>query len=267
MAGSVEKAETDMFWSGLVWVVLLGTIIALLVLTRGRTRASPAMPAKVVYEGLEVDRGVPVVADGRAESEHVRAKNSLSGLWASADVDGDMPVPDTDSFSYSKFQQALLSGVERQVDDAPVMKMHSAKDLESWNQQLTPLREILTRSNKTIEQWMEENNVALPEDVIEMWSAVKTMKSVTREDTSAFMVVNAEEAASLVKDAIQTIPNVNVDYASAIMREILHARAEATSIGVTVPPLSLDQKRVIEFWKLSGQQPAADLASKILSRS
>lgn len=265
MAGAVEESKNaDTFWTGLVWVMLLGTIVGILVFTRGRS-PKPSMPAKVSYDALEADPIATVLPDsGRAESGAVKAKHSGNLLWASSEPDGDIPVPETDSFSYSKFQQALLSGVERQVDDAPVMKMHSAKDLESWNTQLQPLRELLTRSNKTLQQWMEENNVTLPEDVIEMWSAVKHMKHHERQELPS--VVNAEEAANLMKDAIQSIPNANVDYASAILREVLSARSEAATMGLSVPPLSSDQKRTLDFWKVSGQNPAADLAAKILSR-
>jgi hypothetical protein len=267
MAGAVEQTSPDTFWTGLVWVMLLGTIVGILLFTRGRT-SKPTMPAKVSYEALEADPVATVLADtGRTESGAVKAKHSGNSLWASVDDSTDYPVPETDSFSYSKFQQALLSGVERQVDDAPVMKMHSAKDLESWNQQLMPLREMLTRQNKTIEQFMDENNVALPEDVIEMWSAVKHMKPVKTSVPELPSLVNAEEAASLMKDAIQQIPTVNVDYASAILREILSARSEASTLGLTLPGLSQDQMRTLEFWKISGQNPAADLASKILSRA
>lgn len=268
VAGAVEETSQETFWTGLVWVMLLGTIVGVLLFTRGRT-AKPNMPAKVLYESMEADPTATVLSDsGRAEPTGVKAKHAGNSLWASVDDGSDYPVPETDTFSYSKFQQALLSGVERQVDDAPVMKMHSSKDLDSWNQQLMPLREMLTRQNKTIEQFMEENNIALPEDVIEMWSAVKHMKpSHTSFNAELPSLVNAEEAAGLMKDAIQNIPTVNVDYASAILREVLSARSEASTLGLTLPSLSQEQMRTLEFWKVSGQNPAADLASKILSRA
>jgi len=264
LGGSADNATSDIFWTGLIGLAVFGAIVGILLYMR--SRSAPAMPAKVVYEGLAADP-VPIVTDGRTENETVRAKH-YSAMWGNVEDDDDhaaMPMAD-EYYGFSKFQQALLSGVERDISIVPAMKVHSPKDLEAWNMQLQPLRETLRKSNKSLEQWIEENNVQLPEDVIEMWDAVKNMKSVTREDFT-ISNVSAEEAASIVRDSIQSIPNVNVDVASTVMREILHARAEAQSLGLAVPDLSLEQKRTIEFWKASTQNPAADIAAKLLSRA
>lgn len=270
LGGSADNATSDIFWTGLIGLAVFGAIVGILLYMR--SRSAPEMPAKVVYEGLNGMNGinadpVALVTDGRTENETVRAKH-FSAMWGNVEDDDDhaaMPMAD-EYYGFSKFQQALLSGVERDISIVPAMKVHSPKDLESWNIQLQPLRETLKRSNKTLEQWIEENNVQLPEDVIEMWDAVKNMKPVTREDFT-ISNVSAEEAASIVRDSIQSIPNANVDVASTVMREILHARAEAQSLGLTVPELSLEQKRTLEFWKASTQNPASDIAAKLLSRA
>lgn len=268
-AGATKKSESDIFWNGLILIVAVGAVVGLLVMMRARnTTKALVLPSKVSWDNIESDPAV--MADGAARSDDtVRAKSSIMSIWAhQAVTDSDeLPIADDpNGYSYSKFQQALLSGVERQVDTTSTMKVHSAKDLENWNVQLQPLRDMLNRANKTIEQWMDENNATLPEDVVEMWHAVKTMPAVFKPAEVSFSTVSAEEASSIVRDAMQNIPGTNTDYAATVMREILHARAEGSSLGMQVPELSMDQKRALEFWKASAQMPAADLAAKILSR-
>lgn len=267
-AGATKKSESDIFWNGLIWIVALGAIVGLVVMMRARnTTKALVLPSKVTWDNIESDPAV--MTDGARADETVRAKSSIMSIWAQqATTDSDeLPIADDpNGYSYSKFQQALLSGVERQVDTTSTMKVHSAKDLENWNVQLQPLREMLHRANKSIEQWMDENNATLPEDVVEMWHAVKNMPAAFKPAEPSFSTVSAEEASSIVRDAMQNIPSTNTDYAATVMREIMHARAEGTSLGMQVPELSMDQKRALEFWKASNQMPAADLAAKILSR-
>jgi hypothetical protein len=158
--------------------------------------------------------------------------------------------------------------VERKVERQSSVKVNNIKDIESWNEQLGPLRDMLSKSGKTLDQFMDENNVALPEEILEMWESVKHMKpsSSNQRDILFASNISAEEAASLMKDAIQPVPTSNMDFATTIMREMLHARTEGTSLGIQMPELSLEQKRTLEFWRLSGQMPAADLANKLLTR-
>jgi len=264
LVGGSTAESSDMFWNGLLGLVLFGAIVGFVLMMR--SRGPSEMPSKTTYESIEnLADPVAIVSDGRAENNHVRAKHASKSIWTAPVEDtGDMPMAD-EFYGYSKFQQAILSGVERDVSIVSTMKIHSPKELEAWNNQLQPLRETLARANKTLDQWIEENNVQLPDDVIEMWEAVKNMKPVTRED---FTVSNlsAEEAASIVKDSIQSIPTANVDSASMILREILHARAQGQTAGLTLPPLSLEQLKTLEFWKASAQVPACDLAAKILTR-
>lgn len=263
VGGSADDMTSDMFWNGLLGLAILGAIVGFVLMMR--SRGPTEMPAKVAYESIDNLADPMIVADGRPESTHVRPKNASRGIWATpVDETGEMPMAD-EFYGYSKFQQAILSGVERDVNVVSTMKVHSQKDLEAWNLQLQPLRETLTRANKTLAQWIDENNVQLPDDVTEMWESVKNMKPVVREDFNVSNV-SAEEAASIVRDVIQSIPTANVDTASMILREVLHARSQAQSLNLTIPPLSLEQLRILEFWKASAQVPACDLASKILSR-
>jgi hypothetical protein len=288
IASSTPETETGTFWNGLIFIVLTAAIVGLFILsTRSRNNNVPAKAARSSeasalvkapqvsesWFGIETDP--MVLLDGTTASSHaddalVKAKSAGNRLWNTPeDHIADMPIPDdpNSAFSYSKFQQALLSGVDRQVEHTQTLKINNVKDLEAWNEQLSPLREMLARSNKTIQQFMDEQNVDLPDDVLEMWEAVKHMKvRETSREASLNSNVSAEEAASLMKDAIQLVPTSNVDFATTILREILHARTEGLALGIQIPPLSPEQQRTLEFWRVSGQMPAADLASKLLSR-
>ena len=284
IAGSTAETETGTFWNGLIFIVLTAAIVGLFIMTtRSRTNVpskaarhvevpeltKPVASVSESWFGIETDP--MVLVDGtsmHSDDSLVKAKSAGNRLWNTPEDHGaDMPVPDdpNSAFSYSKFQQALLSGVDRQVEHQQTLKINNVKDLESWNEQLTPLREMLAKSNKTIQQFMDEQNVDLPDDVLEMWEAVKNMKISSRE-RELNSNVSAEEAASLVKDAIQLVPTSNVDFATTILREILHARTEGVALGIQIPPLSPEQQRTLEFWRVSGQMPASDLASKLLSR-
>lgn len=286
-------------------IVLAGAVVALFVMMSRATSGAP-QPAKAVRDieaagakagpwyGIDTDNAgllglglsaptvmpdtmVPV-NDGAVKPKTAGAAGSR--FWGAAGDDltaYEAPISeDPDSaFSYSKFQQALLSGADRQVEHQSSLKISNVKDLEAWNEQLAPLRDMLSRSGKTIEQFVEEQNVSLPEDIVERWYAVQHLKPVEVGPIGggAFGTfgtygssVSVEEAASLMKDAIQSVPSTNVDFASSIMREILHARTEASALGIQVPPLSPEQQRTIEYWRVSAQQPAADLAAKLLSR-
>jgi hypothetical protein len=269
VAGSIEESQNQIWWNGLFFILLVGSFVGLVMLMNRNPRA---VPSKVVRdEYVEADPMPTVLADTRERDQNVKPKSALvNRFWQSEDdTISEMPVPEDpdNAFSYTKFQQALLSGSDRQVDHQSSLKINSIKDLEAWNEQLGPLRDMLTRSGKSLEQFMDEQEVALPEDVIEMWEAVKHMKPRETTSYSLSSNVSAEEAASLVKDAIQNVPTTNVDFAAVVLREILHARTEATSLGIQVPALSPEQNRTIDFWRMSNQMPASDLAAKILARA
>jgi hypothetical protein len=269
VAGSIEESQNQIWWNGLFFILLVGSFVGLVMLMNRNPRA---VPSKVVRdEYVEADPMPTVLADSRERDQNVKPKSALvNRFWQSEDdTISEMPVPEDpdNAFSYTKFQQALLSGSDRQVDHQSSLKINSIKDLEAWNEQLGPLRDMLTRSGKSLEQFMDEQEVALPEDVIEMWEAVKHMKPRETTSYSLSSNVSAEEAASLVKDAIQNVPTTNVDFAAVVLREILHARTEATSLGIQVPALSPEQNRTIDFWRMSNQMPASDLAAKILARA
>ena len=269
VAGSIEESQNQIWWNGLFFILLVGSFVGLVMLMNRNPRA---VPSKVVRdEYVEADPMPTVLADSRERDQNVKPKSALvNRFWQSEDVTiSEMPVPEDpdNAFSYTKFQQALLSGSDRQVDHQSSLKINSIKDLEAWNEQLGPLRDMLTRSGKSLEQFMDEQEVALPEDVIEMWEAVKHMKPRETTSYSLSSNVSAEEAASLIKDAIQNVPTTNVDFAAVVLREILHARTEATSLGIQVPALSPEQNRTIDFWRMSNQMPASDLAAKILARA
>jgi hypothetical protein len=269
VAGSIEESQNQIWWNGLFFILLVGSFVGLVMLMNRNPRA---VPSKVVRdEYVEADPMPTVLADSRERDQNVKPKSALvNRFWQSEDdTISEMPVPEDpdNAFSYTKFQQALLSGSDRQVDHQSSLKINSIKDLEAWNEQLGPLRDMLTRSGKSLEQFMDEQEVALPEDVIEMWEAVKHMKPRETTSYSLSSNVSAEEAASLIKDAIQNVPTTNVDFAAVVLREILHARTEATSLGIQVPALSPEQNRTIDFWRMSNQMPASDLAAKILARA
>ena len=269
VAGSIEESQNQIWWNGLFFILLVGSFVGLIMLMNRNPRAVPAKVQR--NEIVEADPMPAVFADNGRESTTVKPKSALvSRFWQTDETEiQEMPVPEDpdNAFSYTKFQQALLSGSDRQVDHQSSLKINSIKDLEAWNDQLSPLRDMLTRSGKSLEQFMDEQEVALPEDVIEMWDAVKHMKPRENVGFTLSSNVSAEEAASLIKDAIQTVPTANVDFAAVVLREILHARTEATALGIQVPPLSPEQNRTIDFWRMSNQMPASDLAAKLLSRT
>lgn len=275
VAGSTAETEQKIWWNGLIFIALTAVVVGLFIMMN-RQESKPSKvnrnPKQELIENIHdmpaLIPDVPVAAN----DNHIKPKSAAVGkYWSSLETDtNDLPLqedPESD-FSYSKFQQALLSGADRQVSHEAPLRMHSQKDLEAWNEQLAPLRDMLTRSGKTLQQFMDEQEVALPEDVLEMWEAVQHMKAPTQNGPvySLNSNVSAEEAASLVKDAIQSVPTTNVDFAAVVLREILHARTEAAALGIQIPALSPEQQRTIEFWRMSAQMPAADLANKLLSR-
>lgn len=275
VVGSMKETQSSIWWNGLVMVVLCGLVLGIFLMMKRQNNSR--MPSKAVREekwyGIESDPVMSVVPDVPVTlDDHTvkpKSNGSNSKFWEQGDVlVSEIPVAEDPeaAFSYSKFQQALLSGVERKVERQSAVKVNNMKDLESWNEQLGPLRDMLTRSGKSLEQFIDENDVTLPEEILEMWESVKHMKSTQAREPIVLSNVSAEEAASLVKDSIQPVPTANVDFASSIMREILHARTEAAALNIQMPELSNEQKRTLEFWRVSGQMPAADLANKLLSR-
>lgn len=285
IAPAAAEAETGTFWNGLIFIVLTAAIVGLFILSTRSHKTAPVKPARLAenmdvptvkslptesWFGIETDPLVLPDMAGNQDDALVKPKSAGNKLWMTSndDISNDMPVPDdpNSAFSYSQFQRALLSGVDRHVEHQQTLKINSVKDLEAWNDQLSPLREMLSKSNKTIQQFMDEQNVDLPDDVLEMWELTKNMKMNSRDREELNMNVSAEEAASLMKDAIQLVPTSNVDFATTVLREILHARTEGLALGIQVPPLSPEQQRTLEFWRVSGQMPASDLASKLLSR-
>lgn len=255
----------------LLFLVLLVIIIVIAVRTRTTTAvaAAPASAVAAVAEPIidqvqtvqvEPDQAAPV-------DETVQPKfAALTNKWFNSDVeDLDITAPLGDAeagYSFNDFQRALLSSDSR----APVTVRRHEKAGDGYAfEQLQPLKDMIHKSGRSVDQFVSEHMITLPEEVLEMWtspsSARRAEKAFTRPDCTA------EESNMLVREALQDVPRGEAHDAAMVLREILHARTEAAKVGVQVPEIPEEQRAAIKSWAASGQQPAADIANVILSRA
>jgi len=75
----------------------------------------------------------------------------------------------------------------------------------------------------------------------------------------------SEESQMLVREAFQFIPTDNAGSATVILRDILAARTEANSFGITMPEAPEDHMSALKYWA-STSGNASTIAKTILSR-
>lgn len=270
ITGSPRQSESTFSFTSpaLLFLLLLVVIVVVAVRTRTTTSvaASSAQPEaapidEVVVQTVSVEPDQPAQLDETVQPKFA----ALTNKWFNSEVDDlDVAVPLGDSeagYSFQDFQRALLSSDSR----ANVTGRHHDKSGGYAHDQLQPLKDMITKSGRSLDQFVSENMITLPEEVMEMWSAPSSTRPVQQAFTRP--ECTAEEANMLVREALQDVPTSDVNDAAMVLREVLHARTEGAKLRVQMPEVPQEQRISIKHWAVSGQQPAADIASVILSRS
>lgn len=269
LEGGASPMEASSAFSG--WALLLPiavvAIVAMVVASTGSKAAkTPALksvadleaPLTVVQSTAVPDNGLKAVAVEDPRGAPVGPRNTARAFFSyeEDDVSGiQKPFENNESgFSYSDFERALQQGREKPVLDRPVPA--NAKTLSV---QAAGMKAFVERNGMTLESFAE-NNSYLPEEMYEAWDYKAPAPRAARQETT-------DESLMLARDAMQMVPT-NVPEAAIVpvLREILAARTEAATAGLSLPAITEEQRDALGHWSASRTTTASALASNILSR-
>jgi len=201
----------------------------------------------------------PADATRSTDAPTVRPKTTVLKIWNQDS--GPTVQPFFEQSGFSEFQNALEKGRERPVVDTVVHQ-----DVQLLKQQLEPFRKSL--KGQSLEQFVESNNMQVPESLLEIWNEKPTNNVMSRDNLGLSKPddVSDSEALMLAQEAVQIVPTKgSPEVIINVLREILAARTEASHLGITLPFMP-EQKESIKFWTNSSHSAAAAIAKSILSR-
>lgn len=280
-AGFIQSLLPEKSGNPMTLIVVVGVVVLVAwLLMRSNSASSssaPSAPAEAAAAAAPVESPVQTVevvpdaaAPGPADTVQPKFASVTDRLWSTSETpDVHMPFDSVeDGYTYTDFQRALLTA-HRAPETVPTFaKASVAEDLAMISEQMAPLRDMITKSGKSLDQFMDDNMISLPENITDLWASMSGPTKSTIAKAKAFVrpEYTAEEASMLAREAMQTVPMEGVDSAAIVMREVLHSRTEAARLALELPEMPQEQLAAINYWRLSNQQPAAEVAKILISR-
>ena len=244
-----EVSDLKGFGSFLFPVVVLFIIVGIAVMAAQKTVPVAPEAVATVIKAVAVPEVVQEIVDA------VKPKfTTVSKYWTTEQSSHDFSEIQQfseDGYTFNDFQKSF-TGRENYSMERP-----EQKNLDIMRNQLEPMRENLKKSGKSLQQYVDENGLQVPESLFDTW-----------KDETATKVVNAkmnftEDELSIAREALQIVPT-NEENAIYVLREIQVARNEASESGMTLPEMP-EQTASLKYWsKQTGT--ASTIAQSILSR-
>jgi hypothetical protein len=209
--------------------------------------AAPAAPSPISAQSVELasepaepapqrlQKSVSAQSYKKRSSSPIRSTSPQELQWE----DGEVEVS-TEGVSFGDIQNSLLEGTKA------IRRMNVVE-------QEAPVRMAM---GKTIEEFQDEHMVAIPESIASAWMSSSSApiraslsKSVSRSELEAGdrLVMTSAESSMMLRDAMSYVPN-DKDNAAIVLQEMLVARRNAKTYGMTLPSLEGQQKRSVEAW-------------------
>jgi hypothetical protein len=182
-----------------------------------------------------------------------------------SDNDADSEL--ASAFTYENLQDSMLTSVrearEASKSRAPWSRFGERSNPEIWEAQMAELKNEIISSGKSFEEFAESSWGPIPEQMAEYWKNQQTSQLPEPKSHRVEQISKAamSEAPALLKDSTQEIGKL--DNALIRMDEILSAQKRAKSLKITLPQLSAEQKKDIEYWKRSSSKKGTSVANAL----
>lgn len=187
-------------------------------------------------EPKRLQKSVSAQCYKKRSSSPIRSMSPQELQWE----DGEVEVS-TEGVSFGDIQNSLLEGTKA------IRRMNIVE-------QEAPVRMAM---GKTIEEFQDEHMVAIPESIASAWMSSSSSpirasmsKSVSRAELEAGerLVLTSAESSTLLRDAMSYVPK-DKDNAAIVLQEMLVARRNAKTYGMSLPSLEGQQRLSVEAWR------------------
>jgi hypothetical protein len=250
-----------MFGVAMFVIVAIGVAVAIAV-TGNKKPASSAPPAEAltvlmpkVFDEVQKAPEAPVAADLGA-----RVSVKRSSMWLE---DTDIPEPFVHTekgHTFQEYAETLESGRETFQAEKP----------DGPRANLDYLKQDLKKKGLGLQDFVDSFGVSVPDAFVDSWTSTNASSPKRAENKlKSSSDMTESEMRQLAQEASQIVPTsgpmASAEAVTAVLREILAARTEASQIGLNLGPMDPVQRQAIETIA-TGTSKAATLAKTILSR-
>lgn len=261
----IEKAEKigtsslPMFTVALFFVAVVGIAVAISITSKPKPDAPPSdsEPLTVLQPKVLAEKAPEKSID---DDLGARVQVKRSSLWLSEASDIKEPFVHTEKgHTFQEYAQTLDSGRETFQSERP----------DSYGHNLDYLKQDLKKKGLGLQDFVDSFGVSVPDAFVDSWSKKESPKEPRNELLKSKSEMKDQELRQLAQEAMQVVPTqgpmANSESITAVLREILAARTEASQVGLNLGPMDPVQKAAIETIAKENSK-AGQIAKTILSR-
>jgi hypothetical protein len=197
------------------------------------TPVETVVPAETAPQRLQ--KSVSAQSYKKRSSSPIRSTSPQELQWEDAEVEVSH-----EGVSFGDIQNSLLEGTKA------IRRMNIVE-------QESPVRMAM---GKSIEEFQDEHMVAIPESIASAWmssSSAPIRASMSKSTSRAELedgerlVLTSAESSTLLRDAMSYVPK-DKDNAAIVLQEMLVARRNAKTYGMSLPSLEGQQRKSVEAW-------------------